>query len=164
MVTILRADEFESFCSAIGFIEVTWAFLEAQLDRWAQLFFIRLDGKKIERLMPHGFAKKSAFLRKCFNKLPILSPYKDRGLEILDQADIISIKRNDYTHAVVESLKSVNGNFSMINRKLRKDGTHSIKSVQFEVRKFPDLSLKLVRLGRDAVRLSADFVSDLSSP
>jgi hypothetical protein len=160
LANILRDDEFQSFCAAIGFIEVNWALMEAQLDHWTQLSFVQLGGRDIENEMPKSFSRKSTFLRKSFERIPALSAFKDRGIDVLDRADTLSVTRNDLTHAVITSLESVDGKFEMMNRKLNKDGTHTTKNVQFDVRGFPELSLKLVLLGRDAIHLSHDLANE----
>lgn len=157
LAQILRDDEFESFCSAIGFIEVTWAFMESQLDHWAQLTFRNLGGNKIEKKLPLGFERKSDYLIRVFKTIPLLAPFRADAVDVLDGARQLAGTRNDLTHAVVTSLESTGGKFELINRKLRSDGIHSSRTVYFDVRDFPDLSLKLVKLGSKAVRLSADL-------
>jgi hypothetical protein len=160
LAAILDDRKFQAFCSAIGFIEVNWAFAEQQLDHWAQLCFVTLGGSNDEGEMPRSFSRKIKFLRKSFKNIPALAPYKERALEILGRADKLSETRHDATHAVITSMDDVDGVYEMVNKKLNIDGSHWIKEVRFDVRDFPALSLKLVLLGKDAVHLSNELADE----
>ena len=80
---------------------------------------------------------------------------KDEALAILNRATKLSTTRNDLTHAVITSMKPVNGKYELKNFKLHIDATHTIKDVIFDVRDFPALSLELARLGSDSLHISA---------
>jgi hypothetical protein len=156
----LDADEFRAFCAAIGWVEINWAMMESQLDRWTQLIYLGLDGKAFAKQIPMGFARKSQFLRKSFTKIQRLSKFKPRALDILNRADSLAGTRHDLTHAVITSVTAVNGKFPMENRRVNHDGTHTVKNVHFDARAFPDLSQKLANLGGDAIALSSDLLDE----
>jgi hypothetical protein len=160
LAILLDDDEFRSFCSAIGWVEVNWALMEQNFDRWIQVIFRKLNGASIESEPPKAFKKKAAFLRKAFNTIPRLSTYKDEALVILSRATKLSTTRNDLTHAVITSMKPVNGKYELENFKLHMDATHTIKDVIFDVRDFPALSLELARLGSDSLHISARLLDE----
>ena len=155
LAILLDDDEFRSFCSAIGWVEVNWALMEQNFDRWIQVIFRKLNGASIESEPPKAFNKKAVFLRKAFNTIPQLSTYKGEVLAILNGATKLSTTRNDLTHAVITSMKPVNGKYELKNFKLQIDATHTIKDVIFDVRDFLALSLELARLGSDSLHISA---------
>jgi hypothetical protein len=158
LARILDDDEFRAFLTAIGWVEINWAIMEQNLDRWTQLIFRWLDGASIESEVPKSFWRKSKFLRQSFNSIPLLLPFKERGIDILSRADKLAGTGNDLTHAVITSMVSKDGKYEMKNLRLNKDAMHTIIDVQFDARGFPDLSLKLVHLGRDALYMSADLL------
>lgn len=154
---ILRDDEFLHFCAAIGWVEVNWSLMESQLDRWSQVLFIvhkwrGKDGK--EKEIPRGYARKVRYLRGGFNRLPALKAFKDDCIDVLERADDLSETRHDLTHGVITSIESKDGKFFLENRKIQRDGMHTIKNVVFDVRQFPVLADKLADLGRDAIAIS----------
>lgn len=157
LTLILRDDEFLGFCSAIGFVEVNWAFIEQQITHWCQLQFVTFkwrgkDGK--DRDCPKPYSRKVRFLRGGFAKIPAMSSYSQEGIALLDRADELSETRHDLTHAVITHMESKNGKYMMENLKVGRDGLQTIKSVVFDVRGFPKLGEKLARLGSDAVHFS----------
>ncbi len=154
LCNLLRDDHFESFCAAIGFIEVNWAMFEMQLDRWVQIVFVTLHDRSISNEAPTSYSRKSDYLRRAFNRLPALSQYKQDAIEILAKGDRLADTRHKMTHAVVTHMKPRNGKYELVNRKLRRDGSHIIEDVIFDPRGFPDLSKDLGLLGRDAILLS----------
>ncbi len=157
LVNVLRDDEFQSFCAAIGFIEINWALFESQLDNWVQIFYNNLGGKKIAKKMPVSFANKIDFARKCASSEPKLIMFRARISTILDIAEVIAVTRHDVTHSVVENIEPIDGGFSMVNRKLLSNGTHTMKSLLFEAKNFPKLSKDLLHLGREAILISGDL-------
>ena len=155
LAILLDDDEFRAFCSVIGFVEVNWALMEQNFDRWIQVIFRKLNGAFIEKVPPNAFKKKAVFLRKAFNEIPQLSTFKGEVMAILDRAIKLSTIRNDLTHAVITNMKPVKGIYELQNFKLHIDSTHTIKDVKFDIRDFPVLSLELVRLGNDSLQISA---------
>ena len=155
LAMLLDDDEFRAFCSAIGWVEVNWALMEQNFDRWIQVIFRKLNGTSIEKQPPKAFIKKTVFLRKAFNEIPQLSTYKGEAIAILDRAIKLSTTRNDLTHAVITNMKPVKGIYELKNFKLHIDATHTIKDVKFDIRDFPVLSLEFARLGSDSLQISA---------
>ena len=154
---MLRDDEFLHFCAAIGWVEVNWSLMEAQLDRWCQVMFITLkwrgtDGK--EKEMPRQYSRKVRFLRGGFTKISAMKKHGLDGISILDKADALAETRHDLTHGVITSIESKDGKYLLENRKMQRDGRHTVKNVVFDVRGFPVLANKLADLGTQAIRLS----------
>ncbi len=164
LAKILDDDEFRAFCSAIGFVEVNWAMMEQQLDQWVRLIFDRLGGHSIEKEIPRAYGRKAKFLREAFDGISALSPFRTEGTSILDRADVLAETRNDMTHAVITHMKPKNGKYEMVNLKVRRDGTHTLKDVVFDIRVFPKLGEQLVELARDALHLSLRLLDTIRTP
>jgi hypothetical protein len=157
---ILRDDEFLHFCASIGWVEVNWAMMESQLDRWCQVMFIKFkwrgkDGK--EKDIPRGYARKVRFLRGGFARIPAFAKFRADGVDVLDRADALAEARHNLTHGVITSIEAKDGKYFLENRTMQKDGFHTVKNFVFDVREFPVLADKLVILGRDAIRLTHEF-------
>lgn len=157
LVLHLDGDQFKAFCSAIGFVEVNWAFFESQMDRWVQIAFVVLKFRPSGREAPTSFGRKSTYLRQAF-KVPALSKYKTAALDIFDRADKLSETRHDLTHAVITRIEPIDFfKFEMVNRKLQRSGMHTQKDIVFDIRGFPHLAKELVDLGQKSVRLTSDL-------
>ena len=154
LARILDDDEFRSFCSVIGFVEINWAMLEQNLDQWMQMVFLRAGGDAITDQLPTGFAAKSKYLTRCFKRILLLARFREDALDVLDRADKLARTRNELTHAVITDMKSSGGKFRMRNFRLKRDATHTIEDLYFEVEGFPNLSLELVHVGRDALLIT----------
>ena len=83
--------------------------------------------------------------------------FKARIFAILDIAAVIVVTRHDVTHSVIENIEPINGAFSMLNRQVFPNATHTVKPVFFEAKNFPKLSQDLLHLGGDAILLSRDL-------
>jgi hypothetical protein len=158
----LDGDQFRSFCSAIGFVEVNWAFFESQMDRWVQVAFVTLKFRFNGKEAPTSFNRKSTYLRQAFARLPALSKHKRTAIEMLDKADQLSVTRHDLTHAVITAVEPVDFfKFEMVNRRLQRSGMHTVKDITFDIRGFPQLAKELVDLGAKSVRLTSDLANFL---
>jgi hypothetical protein len=169
LVELLDDNQFRSFCSAIGYVEVTWAMMENNLDYWIQIIYKKLNGSSLNSRVPTAFGQKVKFLRKAFTGIGQLAAFRDEALDILERASKLSQMRNDLTHSVITSMKSVGGIYHMSNFRLDGNADHNIRHLEFNVRNFPEISLELTRLGslslRVSDRLMSEFYeSDESSP
>lgn len=157
---ILRSNEFESWCAVVGFIESNWAVMEQQLTWITKLVFSQLGGNSIENEAPvTSFSRRSTFLRKAFNQIGDLAPYRDDALSILGRADDLAETRNDLTHAVITHLESKRGRYELQRLKIDKQANHELVEIVFEVTRFPRLSRDLVALAADAIELSRSLMA-----
>jgi hypothetical protein len=154
---MLRDDEFLHFCAAIGWVEVNWSMMESQFDRWCQIAFITLEWRGTngkEKVIPRPYGQKVRFLRGAFTNSPALAKHGVDGIALLDRADALADMRHDLTHGVITHMEARDGKYLLENRKIQRDGRHTVKEVVFDVRGFPALADKLVILGRDAIQFS----------
>lgn len=152
--TILNGDrEFESLCTAIGFIELNWALLEQSLDNWVAIIFHDVDGKPLayEERLPREFGRKARFLKRCFKKLSPLQPFAEEGLLILEKAKTLSATRHDLSHGVATSITPVRGvfPFSVIKHEAQH---HIVRDFVFNPKDFPKLAKALLDLGAESLR------------
>jgi hypothetical protein len=158
LANMLRDNEFESFCSAVGFIATNFALYEGQLLNWCQVMFVTLkwrgEGRSEEGAIPRPFSRKVRYLRSGFNKIPALKDYREEGNSLLDRGVKISPTRDDLVHSVITSIKSNHGKFELLMKEVGKDGGHKPRAVVFDVRDFPKLTKNLLDLGRDAILFS----------
>ena len=82
-------------------IAVNWSFVENSLDSWAASAFSSYGGNQIEKEMPRQFSRKVKFLRKCFNRLPGLSPFAAHSTAILERATALADTRHYVIHGVL---------------------------------------------------------------
>jgi len=137
--------DFQSLCTAIGFIEVNWALFEQSLDCIVLIAHHDLGGIAFQKQLPTGYSGKSSFLRKAFSNILALSALKKDAIEILDKSDVISKKRNDLTHGVVTRLEAKDGvyHFSKIDNF---KSEHRYRDFVFNPADFPNLTEELVDL------------------
>ena len=154
----LDPDSFRSFCAAIGFVEVNWAFFESQMDRWVEVAYNVIKFRFGGPDAPISYSRKSAYLTEAFQRNTRLSSFRARGVEILSKAETISVVRHDLTHGVITGLEPVDFfKFMLENRKLKRTGRHSFKEITFDIRDFPQLAKDLTELGSRSVRLTSDL-------
>jgi hypothetical protein len=92
------ADEF--LFASIGRLTIAWAFIEIALDHMVFIIHHHIGGKDIEREMPWSLSRKVRYLRKCFNKLAPLAPYRDGAIALLGEVTQLSVMRQDIIHGV----------------------------------------------------------------
>lgn len=149
---VISQDDFQSMCSALGYVEINWAMMEQHLDIWVHIIFQDLGGKAIEKEIPRSFWRKSDYLRRCFKNIPTLHQFATDANKMLDDADSLSETRNDLTHAVITHLEPRNGKYYMAKIDYTKT-QHEWREVIFDSKSFPRLSADLVRLAGETARL-----------
>lgn len=97
-----------SLFANVGMIVMNWSFVENSLDAWTAIAFQDCNGSSIERELPRQFDRKMRFLRKCFNRLPELTPWKNEALAYLDRAKALSVVRHYVVHGVLWDFDSAN--------------------------------------------------------
>jgi hypothetical protein len=67
---------FLDLCQCIGFVVLHWSLIEQQLDNWVNVCFINCGGKQFQQKggVPRSLTSKTDFLKRCFNRLPVLAP------------------------------------------------------------------------------------------
>jgi hypothetical protein len=158
LVMILRDDKFQTFCSAIGWVEVNWALYENQLTHWCQIMWVTLNwhghGRSKEDKIPRAYSRKERYLRAAFGTVPQVAQFKDDAIAIFDRAKELAEVRDDLTHGVITHMEPIDGKFYLSGLQLKADGSHSTKDIVFDSKGFPELGEKIVKLGRDALYLS----------
>ncbi len=143
--THIDVRDFQSLCTAIGFIELNWARFEQSLDCISQIAHRHLGGIALQKQLPTSYSGKSSFLRKAFSNIFVLSSLKKDAIEILDKSDVFSKKRNDLTHGVVTHLETKDGvyHFSKIDNF---NSEHRYRDFVFNPADFPNLTDELLDL------------------
>jgi len=151
-------DEFHSFCAALGFVEVNWALFEQNIDHWVSIIFGSLGGRAISWEIPRPFSAKAKFLRRSFNKIPLLHAYTNDATMILQRADALAQTRNDLMHGVVTHIRPIRGEYRLSKIDYEKE-RHVYREVVFAIRAFPKLAQDLVDLGTDAAHLGLKLLA-----
>jgi hypothetical protein len=145
---ILSHNDFTTYCFSIGFVEVNWAIIESQMDRWVQVAFAKLNIRPGGKEVQTNFSGKARYLKIAF-KNPLLSKFRKEGLALVAEMERLSETRHDLTHGVIKSVSPVDlFRYELVNRRLdRKTAFHTIKEVSFDMRDFPKLGTQLLELG-----------------
>lgn len=101
-------DVMPSLFANVGMIVMSWSFIENSLDAWTAIAFHDCNGVSIERELPRQFDRKVRFLRKCFNRLPELAPWKDECLRFLGRAKELAEIRHYMVHGTLSDFDEKN--------------------------------------------------------
>lgn len=149
-------EDFNSLCTAIGFIVINWALAEQSLDLLVETIHRECAGKDIERNLPRAFSHKVRFLRKMFDKSVALQTFAEEGMKLLDRMESLAETRHDLVHGVVVSIETVNGKFP-IDKLDYGTQEHAIRRIEFDPATYDDLTNKLVVLGKDLTMLGTSL-------
>ncbi|MEW6647330.1 MAG: hypothetical protein AB1450_09045 [Pseudomonadota bacterium] len=144
--------DFESLCTAIGFVEVNWALFEQSLDLIVLAAHRDLGGATFEKEIPRSYSRKVNFLKKAFSKISVLVPLKREAIELLDISCKLSKMRHDLTHGVVTHIQAVDGRYTFSKIDYVSHG-HTYRDFVFNPEDFPRLAEDLLRLGSQATCL-----------
>jgi hypothetical protein len=147
--------EFLQLATAIGFVVINWSQIERQIDNWVMVAFNRCGGKTLSKKgrIPKMFTDKKEFLIRCFQKLPLLAPFKDEGLHLLNDALKISLKRNNFIHGTLNNLTATKGVFNF-QRLVHGEKFHQVESFSYALSDWPALEQSILSLLRDSRVLS----------
>lgn len=156
---LLQGNDLVGLCTAIGLVEVHWAMMEQQLERWIQLVWHLQGGRTLEKTIPRAFKQKTNFLRRAFKSIPMLHVFALRAEEILSHAEGLAATRHGLTHAVVSHTEASNGRFILKKLKLDANAKSTLDDFVFDVANFPALTSSLSKLVTDAIEMSADLIA-----
>ena len=89
------------FFQLIGHLTITWGNVEGML--LALIRVIRMTNPDFEPEPQKGLERKLEFLKKAGKKIPYLSPYRNRIIDITSSVRIHSKLRNHIIHSYIES-------------------------------------------------------------
>lgn len=95
-----QTPEDEFLFASIGRLTISWAVLELGIDVLIIAIHGQLGGTEIEAERPWALKRKLKYLRKCFSKLAVLSPYTKEALTLFDEIATASYMRHDIVHGV----------------------------------------------------------------
>jgi hypothetical protein len=158
--------EYRSLCEHIGYLSMSWATLEASLDRVILYVHHMMGGKAIEPELPRSFNRKPGYLRKVFGSRPDLAECLAEIKPILKEAVRLGDKRNRLMHSAVMDQRA--GQFILMfpNRKLPfhplEEVPINLEDIKFTALDCTVLYLKIVNFS--AIPLGAvptDFVDEM---
>lgn len=85
----------------VGFIVVGWSFLELHLAMWTAIIHADAGGSEIESELPRMSKRRIRYLRKCFNRIPALTPARIMALDLLDRASRLQHVRDFAVHGTM---------------------------------------------------------------
>jgi hypothetical protein len=116
----------QEFFAAIGWHTVAWAFVENGLE-FLVIAIHELGGKTIEREAPWSLERKIKYLRRCFWRLAILAPYRERAIALLEHVKSASDNRHDIIHGTFTEHIFGSGEAKMIRLLRTKTGERVAK-------------------------------------
>jgi hypothetical protein len=152
-----------SLFANIGMIVMNWSFVENSLDAWTAIAYQNCNGASVERELPRMFDRKVRFLRKCFNRLPELAPWKDDALHYLDRARALSETRHYVVHGVLSDFdKDHDESFTFQKIDLDENRTqHVIGSLTIPGEKLIDAANELLAMANQGHRISSSMLNAL---
>jgi hypothetical protein len=92
----LEKTEHNHFLLLIGKMAVSWAWFELVIDK--SNGFIIATFEPNDAQFPVSLRSKLAFYRKQFGEQPLLEPYRNRALAIVERAHLLKEIRHDIIH------------------------------------------------------------------
>jgi len=147
--------EFPQLTSIVGFVVINWSQIERQIDNWVMVAFNSCGGKALSKKgeMPKMFTGKKEFLGRCFQRLPLLAPFRDEGLHLVAEAYKISLLRNNFIHGTLNDLTATNGVFNF-QRLVHGAKSHQVVSFSYALADWPTLEHSVSALLHDCGVLS----------
>lgn len=145
--------EFVQLATAIGFVVIHWSQIERQIDNWVMVVFNHCGGEKLGK-KPIKFTDKRKYLIRCLQNLPLLAPFKEEGIRLLDDAFNISLKRNSFIHGTLNDTEAINGVFQF-QRLVHSEKSHQVENFSYALAEWPALEQSISTLLRESGLLSA---------
>lgn len=99
MIFSVQDEEKEKVYTVVGFVTMTWAYLEMCIDQTNTVIFHYCDGNKVEKELPvTSLKKKLKFQKLAFNQLPNLAGFKTCGLALAEKVRLMSDRRHHLIH------------------------------------------------------------------
>lgn len=144
----LNDNDWTELSHAIGSVVVFWNMVEHPLDYLVAIFYHIFDArslmKKFNNEVPKAFNNKTELLKKCFNQINQLLPFKNEGLFLLDHAIQLADKRNDMIHMIL--MGKAPDNSYMFNKIDYKEKHHS-RQLSYSIPQILDFGKEILNLG-----------------
>lgn len=151
-------DDLNALYAAVGFLTANWAIAEQGLDGCIAIVYQELRVRGPKDTIPRSLKKKVEFLRKSLNSLPALAQVKNEGLEVMTEVTRLATVRHDLVHGAIKELRAKDGKFSFARIDYH-DQIHSMRDVEFDLTKFPALSIEFVDLGSRVFALALSLLA-----
>ena len=149
--TIFESPEFYAYCHAVGFIVVTWAYIEHILDMTIAIIYQNCGGNIVQDELPRNLTRKIGFVKRALRKIDILEPHKAEGLALMSRIASLKQRRHDPVHGAITSLSAKDGVFNL--KRLEAKGTmHEVHDVTFDLNQFPSFAKELTDLAKDLMQ------------
>ncbi|MCD1634144.1 hypothetical protein K7H91_10190 [Martelella mediterranea] len=134
----------------VGMVIANWTFVENSLDAWAAIAYHDHGGNKVEPELPRQFSRKVKFLRKCFNRLSSLAPFKEEALSLISKSEGLSEVRHYVAHGVLSDFDQSDESFRFIKIDMTSDKKQHI------IGELHITAVKLLQAGTDLVEMAAE--------
>lgn len=114
MITNPPPNIIEALYSDVGRIVVNWSMVEQSLDFVMAIVYHDVGGRKVNKQMSRRFSGKIEFLRKSFNKLEPLQPFKSEARVMFETAKRLSRTRHDLCHGSLSKYDFENDSFLFV--------------------------------------------------
>jgi hypothetical protein len=139
----------------VGMVTISWAFLEMGLDLGNELIMAHAGGDAIQAALPVSLNPKIKFIRKAFQNLPKLEPFRKEALSIVDGVSNLKEQRHDMVHGFTsEYLPRAAREISRI-RYL--GNTLSFETRTYSITEVMQLNVAIVDLAKRAIALAYDM-------
>ena len=142
----------ESLFIAVGFIVVQWGQAEQALDLIVSTLSHGYPYKKAKKL-PINLKTKIAFVRKTITGTPELAHAVNDFEALLKEFEVLAPLRHDLVHGAITSITPTSRGFTFLKLDSDKE-FNSIRLVLLSESEFPALRRRLLRLAKEANRLT----------
>ena len=102
---VVHKDDILGVCAIVGFITISWALVEHQLDNCIAMIISDFGGLSKYKKIPRQYVTKSAYLREAFSNKTQFKHFKDAMIALLDRADIAANKRHTMIHGTIDKVE-----------------------------------------------------------
>jgi hypothetical protein len=152
------AQDLDTLAKAVGLVVLQWSQTEQSLELLVAVLWQSLGGKSFAKRIPKMLETKLEFVRKCAAGTPALAAHRQRIEGLANSFESLSATRHDLIHGAPASIAAVDGAFVFARLEIR-DGFHHHHEVRIEAEQYPQLTGRLVQLGKEAHELAASVFS-----
>lgn len=146
--------------TAIGSVVLAWGSAESALNINVALIFQMAGGKHHaeQEEIPVALKRKLIFLRRCFQKIEALAPFREDGLKLFDRMGRLAKSRNELIHAFLSEVDGGRGLFTFTSLGSVKETPLIKGQVRVTIPEIMQLGLEIMQHGAAI----ADFTQRLS--
>ena len=139
---------FQDICTMVGFITLTWAWIENSLAITIGVINEHAGPIKGHPVAPLSLSKRIACLKVALRDLAVLKPLQQEGLGLAARLTELGRRRHDFIRGAAWPLEK--GRFQSVSLAV-KAGNYAVENHSFDISVAHDLNIQIAKLQDDMV-------------